>query len=410
MAGFENIPIAYADTVKKYGLKVKIDLTGRFASNIEAYQWAFDEYWDDMDHTTVAWFVSMPSHSQLRDYLVANKIFTFWVTGEKDGNPANSDSAAERAWVTDLLVNKIPTSIPVIGFPGAEPGEGIGEVDGVFIMSRAGKFHICNNWRPNLTVWSGLECRKKQYESMPPRKLQLEDDKVYVSLIISDGDNMNPLFNWFPDYWRAPQHGKFAVGWTMGPGVIDMQAPLLDFYFDNIQLTDSIGCSVTGLGYIYLQYYGLDFEPQYRKRLWDEYQILTERYMRKLGEKWVHVFRKSSIEDIPLDKLAAIPSVDTIMCDYWGGTPYEQCNYMVDDTVVFHALRQGASYIDQRLESITKEIPDTRPAFAHLFFINWRWTYADLEKLVNLLPEDFVVVRPEQLGQLYRDWKNNNKQ
>jgi len=403
MAGFENIPAAYAETVEKYNLKVKIDLEGRWQSNVDAYKWAFDNYWDRMDHTTVAWYASMREYSHLRDYLVSKKIFTFWVTGPKDGNPVNSNKKEEKKFIQELMVKKIPVGIPVMGFPWASDEEGVGEQEGVAVMSRSGKFHVCNNLRPNLSLWTGLKSKKSEYKQLPPHNLKLEKDKIYVTLIMSDGDNMNTWFNWFPKYWRSPIHGQIPVGWTMGPTIIDMQAPLLDFYFDNIKKTDSIGCAVSGAGYMFATGFAMDYKPEYREKIWLEYQNITERYMRKLDMNWLHVFRKFEVprEQVPLHRYTDIPSIKTIFCGYGGQANYPESHLILGDRVVFYPLDVGEGY--DTLNGILAQVPDEGPAFFNIFLYNWGWSYDYIKMLVDHLPENFVVVRPGELTLLYKE-------
>ena len=403
MAAFEEIPIAYADTAEKFNLKIKIDLTDRFKTNIEAYQWAFDEYWDKMDQSVVAWYCSTVPHSHLRDYLVANKIFTFWVTGKDDGNPLNSNTAKEKEFIRKLLATKIPVGIPVIGFPCGGAGEGIGEIEGVLIIGRTGKYHVCNNWRPNLTVWSGLDAKKKQYRQLPPQNIKLENDKVYVSLLMSDGDNMNTWFNWFKEYWQSPEHGQIPIAWTMGPTIIDMQGPLVDYYFDDLKQTDSIGCAVSGAGYIHPAHFGLDFKQEHRDKVWKEYLRITDKYMNKLDMNWIHIFRFGDAENVPYKSIGEMPSVKSIFSDYWGWLEYDKMNYMAGDVPVFHALKDTNNGLpNDPVGIILKNTPQQRPLFMHIFLTNWLWKYPDIKKMVDHLPEDFIVVRPDEMTMLYK--------
>jgi len=410
MAAFEGIPIAYSSTVEKFGLKVKIDLTGRFKTNIEAYQWAFDEYWEKMNHSVVAWYSSSASHSHLRDYLVAHKIFTFWVTGKKEGNRANSNSKKEKEFVRNLMATKMPVCIPVIGFPYTEDA-GIDEIEGVQIISRTGKYLVCNDWMPNQSVWSGLEAKKKEYKQLPIRSIKLEEDKVYITFLMSDGDNMNTWFNWFPEYWESPHHGQIPMAWAMGPTLIDMRGPLVDYYFDNISPADSIGCALSGVGYILPFSFAADFKEEHRDEIWKEYLRITDEYMKKLDMSWIHSHRTAPVKDMPYKDIGEIPAVKSIVSDYWGWLSYDKTHYLAGDVPVFHTSLgsnpyMGSNYLLHKdpVNIILKNTPQQRPLFMYIFLENWNWKFPQIEKMVEGLPEDFVVVRPDEMTTLYKQW------
>jgi len=411
MAAFEGIPVAYPGTVERFGLNVKIDLTGRFQTNIEAYQWAFDEYWDRMNHSVVAWYTPQASHQHLRDYLVAHKIFTFWVTGEGEGTPENSNTKAESEFIRKLMAEKMPVCIPVLGFPYTENG-GIDEVEGVQIISRSGKYLVCSDWMPNQSVWSGLEAKKKQYKQLPARSVELEDDKVYVTLLMSDGDNMNTWFSWFPEYWESPQHGRIPMAWAMGPALLDMRGPLVDYYYDGLTPADSIGCALTGIGYVLPVAFAADFKEEHRDKIWKDYLRTTDEYMQKFDMNWLHSHRTARIKDMPYDDMAELSAVKSIFSDYWGWLSYDKTHYLVGDVPVFHALQvsnpfMGSNYIlrNDPINIILKHTPQERPLFMHIFLENWNWKFPAVEKLVDGLPEDFVVVRPDEMTALYEQWQ-----
>jgi len=405
IASFKLMPVVYPESIEKYGLEIGLDLRGRWKTNVEAYKWAWEELWPEMDHTTIAWYGSLKDLSRLRDYLIAKKIFTLWVTGPLTKNPEKSENEKEKAYIHEIM-KKMPVNIPVMGFPWHGEGVGVGEHTGVEIMTTTGKFHTCNNWKGNLSLWTGLKAKKSQYKQLPGRDIELENDKVYVTMLMSDGDNLNTWIDYFYPYWENTNHGKIPIAWAMGPGLIDMQPPLVDFYIGNIKQTDSIGCAVSGLGYIYPSQFGKDFAPRYRQRIWNGFQELTGRYMKRLDMSWVHIFRKAEPADAELDKYAAIPAMKTIYCDYGGRLEYPDTHYLIDDVVVFHALK-GTGQRGKTLANIRKYLPKERPAFLYVFLSNWAWSYDQIKgHLVDNFPDDFVMTRPDEMSELYKQWQS----
>jgi len=163
---------------------------------------------------------------------------------------------------------------------------------------------------------------------------------------------------------------------------------------------------VSGAGYIHPSNFAMDFAPQYRDKVWKEYQLITDKYMRKLDMSWVHIFRWGDLKTCPLKKYADIPSMKSIFSDYWGNFEYEKTHYMVDDIPVFHALKDtNLALVKDPVNILMKNIPEKRPLFVHIALTNWVWPYDKIKKFTDDLPEDFIVVRPDELELLYRQWK-----
>jgi hypothetical protein len=390
LAGIKGVPAAYPEVAEKYGLEPEMDLRGKFKSNVEAYNWMFDNYWDQMDHSVVAWLGSVPKLAHLRDYLAAKKIFTLWVTGRDDGNPANS-SAEQELKMAEQLLTRMPVNIPVIGFPWCGNNMGVNEQTGVRVISRSGKFHVPMDWKANMSVWAGLSARKDSYRQKPMRDIKLENDKIYVSFVISDGDNLNTWIDFFPKYWEHESHGKIPVGWTMGPGLVDLQGPVIDYYYSGLTELDSIGSAVTGVGYMYAGLYGHNYAPRYRGQIWQGYQYLTEKYMRKLDMNWVHIFRVVPVNELPYRQFTDMPVVDSVFSDYGGSVDYPDSHYMIDDKPVFHCIKLPGDP-EARVRELMKKMDGIRPAFVHMFLSNWGWNFDDITKLARELPDEVIIV------------------
>ncbi len=402
MASIKGIPAAYPEQVKKYELNVVEDLKSRWDTNIEAYKWAYENFWDKMDHTAISYLAPKPEISQIRDYLVSKKIFTFWITGEEDSRNKYSSTKKEKRYFTKLL-NKMPVNIPVLGFPWAGWGYGIGEGQGLPFISRTGKFLIPMEWKANLSVWTGIDSKIKNFKQKPTRVIKLED-KVYITFLLSDGDNLNTWYDYFPMYWEHEQRSQLPVGWAMGPSLIDMQAPVVDYYYNSLSEMDSFGAAPTGVGYIWPRDFATNFGDK-KEKVWDEFLELTDKYMSKLAMEWVWVFQMGGKgSENFYDYAEKIEDLEVIYADYRKDSAYEEANYFVDDVAVFHAINgRGA---DKTLQYILEDVPDELPGFMMVCLSNWRFTFEHVKELVDSLPENFVVVRPDELAELYKQYKD----
>lgn len=404
----EGLAVAYPEQVRQYKLEVAQDLTGRWKTNAEAYEWAFQNLWPKMDHTAIAWLAPSPNLSHPRDYLIAHKIFTLWVTAEKDGVGPGSNTADELR-VAARILGQMPVNIPVLGFPWAGWGTGIGEGPGVRLLSNYGKWMVPADWKTNLTIWGGIEPRHKKFRQPAPRPLKLEAGKVYVAYVLSDGDNLNTWYDYFPAYWDSPHHGQIPMGWAMGPSLIDLQPALLDFYAENIKPTDSIGASVSGVGYVYPDQFATAFSPEERERVWGQFFALTERTMKRLDMRWVHLMGHTAPHSADVVRFArALPWLDAVTPGYNFKVPYAKANYLEGAVPVMHTVNDSkltsvstparAGKVAATLAKVTRE----RPAFLCVFIHNWKYTYDDIKALTDALPKNFEVVRPDELAILYK--------
>ncbi len=400
VASVNNACVAYPEHIEKYDLEVVEDLRGKFEVNWKAYKWAFENLWPQMNHNAVACLGPYPELSHLRDYLVGKKIFTFWMGGTKD----SPNWKREKEHIGRLL-GKMPVNIPVMGFPWFGEGYGIGERKGVRLISEYGKFLVPVDWKANLSFWTGLEAKTKEFKQKEPKKIKLKKDKVYVTFCVSDGDNLNTWFDYFINYWKSDLRGEYPVGWTMGPSLIDMQAPLLDYYYSTMSNRDSFGAAVVGIGYMYPKHYG-DAYGSKREKIWNQFLEMTEEYMKKLDMKWLWSWKTGVNRGDNLKDMARkIDGLEVLLDDYAGGHDYETANYILNDVAVFHCINEKRNP-RELVDEVIAEIGDRRPAFSNVFLHNWAVQFEDIKEIAESFPDDYVIVRPEELGDLYKQYRD----
>lgn len=400
IAGVEDLVIATPALAQRFKLEIKQDLRGRFATNTQAYRWAFDTLWPKMSHQVLACVVPEPK-ILLHDYLVSQRIFTFWISGWVDGMEPGADPKEEERVLAELL-QRMPVNIPILGYPHAGDGFGIQERPGVNLFSQTGKFLIPSDYMPNLSVLSATQPVSTPLRQPPPRQITLEDDKVYVALTMSDGDNLNVYYDWFIDDWRSKQHGKFAIGWTISPSAVDFYPAIIDWYYQHLTDKHHIQCAVSGIGYTYPDHYGSAFTD--RERVFREFCSLTNDYMQRLDQRTLWLMGATAPVFTRMAK--DIPTLWALLPDYGrlDGMTLKNANTHAGGKPVFHVLVDGPP---ARLgESLLRTVGDQRPAFAHGFLFNWDWRLGDVAGLRRQLPSDYVFVRPDELTQLFVRWQS----
>jgi hypothetical protein len=406
IAGVEDGIVVSPRIADRLSMPVIADLRGRWKSNAEAYGWAFDNLWDRLNHHVIA--CSWYEHLGLRDYLVQHRIFIFWISGPIDGAKGYA-SPDDEVRLMEKLLAQMPVNIPVMSYPWAGKDVGIGEGPGVTLFSEFGKYLVGSINCSNLSVHSGVRIPKFEQHAPPPVP-SLQRDKVYVSFIISDGDNLPVLtISNFPQLWKNPVRGKLPLGWTISPSAYMLIPDIADYYYSTATDQDRFLGAVSGIGYAYPDSYGKRFREPDRRRVFDEFLDQTRTYMERMDLEEIWIMGVSR-EDLIGRYAERIPFLKAIFPDYGRRVmSYDEATYLTSRNVpVFHAVTGWSEGISRegQIEDLVSQIraitPPERPAFMHLFVLNWFADLRMLQEILNRLGPEYVVVRPDHLAALYR--------
>ncbi|MCZ6794645.1 MAG: GxGYxYP family putative glycoside hydrolase, partial [Planctomycetota bacterium] len=180
VAAVEGLLVAYPGVVDRHGLEVAFDLRGTFESGPEMVRWALENLRPSLDPGLLASYPPTADTWRVRDYLIARKIFTFWVPSPYERSGFRASAAREQELVSGLLA-ETPLMTPVIGRLGTAQRRGVGSSVGRDLLARHGKFLVRVSDIANLSLSSGIEARKKPAPATESNVVKLERDKVYVS-------------------------------------------------------------------------------------------------------------------------------------------------------------------------------------------------------------------------------------
>lgn len=406
MAGVDNCIVASPRLAASLGVPVRHDLRGRWQDDYQAYGWAYRNLFPKTTHRAVACL--WPDHYALRDYLVQNRIFTFWLPGMLDG-ARTTTRANDEIRLAERILAQLPPNIPVFGYPWAGKDIGMGEGPGVTLFAETGKYLVGSINCANLSVHSGYPLspvRQKPAPPVPP----LKRNKVYVSWVISDGDNLPVLTESnFPQLWTSPVRGKLPLGWTMSPATAALMPEVARYYYSTSKPTDAWLTGVSGVGYTYPDHYGARFVPGDRKRVFDGFLDETARYMARAD---LHMAWIMGVVDPTLIRRYAekVPSLAAIFPDYGRIVPSDSGLTVATarGIPVFHAATQFSEGVprEKQIAEVVRQIRSIdvteRPAFLHLFALNWFIDLPMLQEVSQRLGPDYVVVRPDHLAALCR--------
>ena len=407
IASLDDGIVVSPDLAKQISLPVLDDLRGKWTTSADAYRWAFENLWPRLNHYVIAsvW----PNILEPRDYLVENKVFTFFISGPNDRGPAGSSDAEMR--LMEQLLAKMPVNIPVMGY--TQPG--IGEGAGISLFAGFGKYSVGTLNCDNLSMHSGISVllRKKPAPPLP----KLDANKDYLSWVISDGDNLPVLMtNNFPQLWKESTRGKVPLGWSLSPSASVLIPDIVSYYYDSATPNDEFLSAVSGVGYTYPVLYGDRYSDRDRQKVFDGFLRQTATYMKRSGmtDLWLH---NDNTPDIFSQYAEQIPFLNAIFSDYCKRvSTYAQATYPTDRGVgVFHGVTSCPSFnearrignaarIKQMVDDIHTMTPSGRPAFMHAFVMNWFFDLSTIQAVMDQLGPNYVAVRPDQLGLLYREY------
>ncbi len=411
LASLEDAIVVSPRIARELGLPLIEDLRGRWKTNVSAYSWAFDNLWDKMNHSVLACLY--PEHLWLRDYLVQNRIFIFWISGRIDGAEPYADPDEEVRLVERILA-KTPANIPIMGYPWAGRDVGMGEGAGVTLFSEFAKFLVGSINCSNLSVHSGIPSTSFKQKPSPSAP-KLDKNKVYISFIISDGDNLPVLtVGNFPQLWQDKTRGRFPIGWTISPSAHLLIPAVVDYYYSTATPNDAFLTAVSGVGYCYPDSYGVRYRN--RERVFDEFLDITAKHMEKMGLEmaWIMGITRPQLMSRYAER---IPNLQALFPDYGRRlNDYPDAVYMTAKNVpVFHAVTGWRENItrEEQIANLVSEVrsitPPERPAFLHIFICNWFFDLPMLEEILKRLGPDYVAVRPDHLAMLYKEYAQEEK-
>jgi GxGYxYP putative glycoside hydrolase C-terminal domain/GxGYxY sequence motif in domain of unknown function N-terminal len=364
-----------------YNLPIREDLRGAYTSSLQVYQAIYDKFWSRTTHRILVGLDPAIS-GYVRDYAVANRAAVIWLDARKD-----IENALLRRFLADM-----PASAPYLGwFPMPENG---GEQVAVNQLSSFGLSAIASNYSENLTVFSG---QSRVIKIKPaPAKPKLEN-KIYVSMMISDGDNIQYDQHYMRRLWNDPKRGQIAIGWTVSPLLLDAAPGMLNAYYASATDNDNLISGPSGAGYAYPNSMPADKLEVYTAR--------TGEYMGATGLQVITLWQNTS--GVPSQEVGdayarngsnilGISNQISSGTRWFGDLPNFGLNNSYSDS---------AYYLSNTIRLGSAGFEGTAPRFVGVQGIAWSITPTILYNIWQTYSSDprYVLVRPDHFFQLIRE-------
>jgi len=357
-------------TNSPYNLPITDDLRGRFANKYGVYGYLYTNYWPLCTHRILAG-METNLDGNLRDYLVATKTATVWL---------DPGSVSQDATMMALFTSQMTPANSV--YIGWVPNEG----NDVPWLSTYGIPVVASDYFVNGSVFSGVASPINIPAIPPPPPLQ---NKVYVALLLSDGDNAQYMQHAMKINWENGSRGSVPIGWTVDALVANLDPVMLNYYWSTATTNDCLISGPSGAGYARVEFWSSANLTAFAN--------IADGYLQRSGLRVITVWDSVN---------SGIAKAYATNCPSLLGLTDQNGTY----NVVNLGLRTiaetptYASTIPQMTNAIASAAAGwngTVPVFIVAQAVAWNLVPSDLLNIANMFPTNkFVFVRPDQLFML----------
>jgi hypothetical protein len=235
MAGIDDAMVAdpsQLPLLQQYGIPVLYSFADQsFANATAAYQWEFSNLFPQTNPADLV-MLSPADYGSLRDYIIATKSFAFYLT--------STDSAQEP--LMNQIISARPANTPVLGYI-ADEGPDVAD------LSSLGHFLNASDYLENGSDWAAVASVPRLVQPHP-HPVQAAQHTVYVSFLVSDGDNAQYDEHHMFDVWTAGTDlGAVPEGWTTAPAMADFAPSLISWFYQHLPRDSELLPGPSGVGY-----------------------------------------------------------------------------------------------------------------------------------------------------------------
>ena len=205
------------------------DITSLTMTNaLGVYKYLYDNYWSRCNHRLL--ISERPTIPYVHDIGAACGSACVWL------DPRTS---SERALLDKFLKDMTPGRDIVLGwYP--EERSGVGEA------TKYGLSSVPADFFENTTVYTAVI---KPIKITPVPKRPKLENKVYATVYISDGDNIQYCQHAMAKIFEQSGRGQMAMNWTISPALADFSPAMLNYYYGKATANDCFVSGPSGLGY-----------------------------------------------------------------------------------------------------------------------------------------------------------------
>jgi GxGYxYP putative glycoside hydrolase C-terminal domain/GxGYxY sequence motif in domain of unknown function N-terminal len=384
LAGLEDAIVASPRLLDRLGalpdpLPVVADLRGRFTSKLDAYTWQRETLWPRVNQRLLVGIPPIHGNAAygglLQDYAVAMRAMTFWL------NPGDPD---ERRLFEAILLDTTPNT----PYSGWFPEDVTGEFQGVELASARGVYVLAADYCANLTVYSGMPRPRQRKIAVAPEPVPFPlENKIYLTLTFSEGDNLQYMQHRLRRLWDDPARGQIPLNWSVNPLACEIAPTILGYYLRTRTANDTLIAGPSGAGYMSPDIWPAQALPAFLRQ--------SASYMRRAGIETVWILNRRRGESQALSTTTASAyrrdlAPAGVLLNY---EPYSAVS------VLEGGLPQAITWGVNNAEDVTRAVVSAafqwvgqRPHFLSLGLFAWNLTPTDIVTLMRDLPPEYQIV------------------
>ncbi len=354
-----------------YNFSVTDDLRGRFSNKYQVYGYLYTNYWPLCTHRIIAG-METNLDGNLRDYLVAVKSATVWL----------DPSISQDGTLLGMFVSNMSPANGV--YMGWWPSEG----NDLPWIANYGIPVLASDFYRNGSVFSGVPCSINIPPIPPPPVLT---NKVYVSLILSDGDNAQYMEHVMKMWWENPARSHVPIGWTADALVCDLDPTMINYYWSTASTNDCLMSGPNGAGYTHLELWNAANTAAFANR--------SDAYLQRSG------FRTITVWDNVTTASAQAYSTNcpTLFGLFDQGGSYSSVINGLKTIPLTPTYSSDTNSIISAITRAARSWNGTAPLFIAGQAVTWNLTPSDLLNIANAFnTNEYQFVRPDHLFMLYQ--------
>jgi hypothetical protein len=367
------------------------DIRSNWSGRSEAYQWAIERLSENC-HKTLSFSAGLRSDYKsnpwrIYDYAAASKGFVFWLDETK------ADETAMIGKICKKMDYQPGSS--TMGYGKSSDGDGLNSA-----INKYNVGFMVSDYYANGSFWCSYP--GKSFSQRKGQAVKAEPGKIYVSLIWSDGDNVqfdaNQMYNMFKN---AKGRGKIPVGVTMASVLQELNPFLLESFYKNLTSNDELIAGPSGFQFIY--------GDSYRADGYDTWLDMNRRWIETAGFHTGCLWNTSKQDRF--DKYMSTCGLQGIF-DGWSKNQYRYINNVVAVNQGAHCWKEGDVYDD-----LIKTQPNNlKPVFRNVYLITANYggeggyerLLRELQRLESHMPNTYVYLLPMDLCATLKRYMDEN--
>ncbi len=394
------------DEIKK---DVLFRIDSYWDSPVDAYMWVWNTYGEQFSDTVIFHTPSMIEQSghnsrACRDYAVMSRAFVFYTHGV--------ECVEDYDFYMSLFATRAANS-GIIGFGGGcFPEFEMFQVAGQFA-----KFWTYGFSTANMSLFNSLEYGELKQKA-PTSGVQLENDTVYVTFDLSEGDNLSWDYHlWAHNFANAEGRAAYPKGYSLCGALYYVAPALIEYYYDIATVNDYFfydGGSISNIGSP--DSYALMYKDADREKIMDEMLALLNFVCEETDITILRAINNIS-EEMAMKIDEACPKITALFSSYGnntyaiGGSNHRYADSIKMEGDIVRArcyLTTFEADLDKQLKQLCKQVKsDDGIVFAKVFV----YTNPVLDDIAALKQytdalestgKRIVYVRPDEYAALYR--------